>query len=96
VRVDKIDPPPGSLNSAVWCRNIDELIGVITHGSGYTISPDGRHTEAYPISEEDALSVVQYLIEKGKAEVVTLFDGSISWNIHHYGQDDPSFTFKKR
>jgi hypothetical protein len=97
VRADYISPPPGSLNSAVWCRNVDELIGAITHGVGYTISPDGGHTVASPISKDDALIVADYLVKQGKAEIVPLFDGSVGWNIYHYGpDDDPPSVHKQK
>jgi len=88
VRIDKIDPPPGYQNTAVWCRNTDELKGAITHGRGHTISPNGIKSIQPAISDSDAFQVIQYLIERGKAEEVALFDGTITWNIYHYGADE--------
>lgn len=60
----------GYQNSAVFCRNLDELIGVITHG---------RIDKA--ISPEDAQKVGLYLVEHKYAEEVVAGDGTIGWHI---------------
>lgn len=60
----------GYQNSAVFCRNLDELIGVITHGRiDQTISP------------EDAQKVGLYLVEHKQAEEVVDGDGTMGWQI---------------
>ena len=83
----------GYENSAVWCRNIHELIGAITHG---VMAPAIRNSALVledAISQEDALTIVTRLIILGRAEVIPLQDGSVTWNIHHRGTDDPAFHF---
>jgi len=87
VRVDQISPPPGSENSNVWCRDITELVGAISHGVGHILTPDGRYIQTPGISESDALVVVNYLIMQGKTDAV-LHEGKLTgWNIHHWGED---------
>lgn len=66
-RIDRIGYP----NTAVICRNIQELINVISHGA-----------KSKEISEEDAQKVAKYLVDNLKAETITLPNGSVQWNIH--------------
>jgi hypothetical protein len=85
VRVGKQDIPIPTLaktigypNSGVICRNIDEVIGVISHGS----------LEAQ-ISPDDAKKVMDFLVQVGKADEVDTEDGGKMWNIH--SNPDASF-----
>jgi hypothetical protein len=94
MRADQINPPPGNRDAGVWCRNIEELCAVITHG-GYAISPEGRFID-FTMTQEDALLVADYLVRAGKAEEVVLPDGTLTWNIHHYGTDEPPVDVGKR
>jgi hypothetical protein len=81
--LDKAAAKVGYLNSGTWCRNMSELQGVISHGS-----------IKLHISEEDALQIVQFLIQKGRAEEITQLDGSVSWNIHSLPEEKQSPPLK--
>lgn len=62
----------GYKNSSVWCKNMDELIGAITHG--------------YPnaISQQEALAVVTLLMDQGIAQAISGADGrSLGWTIRY-------------
>lgn len=61
----------GYQNSAVWCRDMAELVGVLGHGQ-----------TDFHISSEDATKVASYLVEHGMAEEVVAGDGTKGWNIH--------------
>lgn len=69
--ISEIATHVGYQNSAIFCRNLDELIGVITHGRiDLAISP------------EDALKVALYLVEHKQAVEVQSADGKgKGWNI---------------
>jgi hypothetical protein len=61
----------GYPNSAVWCRNIQEVMNVITHGK---IS---NH-----VSTTGAAKIMEILVSQGRVDVVKRSDGTDSWNIH--------------
>jgi hypothetical protein len=77
--LDKAAAKVGYPHSGTWCRNMSELQGVISHGS----------IEQH-VSEEDALQIVQFLIQEGRAEEITRLDGSVSWNIHSLPEEKQS------
>jgi hypothetical protein len=77
--LEKFVEGAGRKNSAVWCRNIDELRGFLTYGR-----------IDLEISEADAGRVVKRLIEKGMAEEIIGKDGKqLGWNIHHNEEASP-------
>ena len=93
-RLAKWMPYAGYENSSAWCRNIQELINVITHGEQVAVMQGKTMILKDAISQSDALEIVSRLIEQKRAEEIPMQAGSVTWSIHHWGKDDPNFHFK--
>jgi hypothetical protein len=98
VKINDVVAKSGYRHSAVFCRNMCELEGIITHGIfgiRKRLELDKKENEQLAVkfndyfhqhdrlmSEEDIRRVLSLLIEQKRVETTTDIDGSIHWNIH--------------
>lgn len=75
-KISDIATSSGYPNSSVWCKNIDEVVGVIGRGVVGAITP------------EHAKLVIDEMVTLGLAEKITRDDEFLGWNIYSQGKSE--------